>query len=66
MDLAAGGSTVAIVRDACSSRMPASAEAAYARAAREGIAIVTTEMVVFEWLHHAGSPEFRELSRLIK
>ncbi len=66
MDLAAGGTDVALVRDACGSRDPANAEAAFARAARDGVAIATTEMVVFEWLHRAGSPEFRELSRLIK
>lgn len=66
MDLAAGGMTVAMVRDAASSRVPASAEAAYARAAADGVAIVTTEMAVFEWLFKAGTPEFREVSRLIK
>ena len=66
MDLAADGWAVALVRDACGSRAHASAETAFVRAARDGIAIVTTEMVVFEWLHRAGSPEFRELSRLIK
>ena len=66
MDLAATGASVSLVRDACGSRDPANADTAFARAARDGIAIVTTEMVVFEWLYQAGSPEFRELSRLIK
>ena len=66
MDLAAGGTSVALVRDACGSRDPANAEAAFARAERDGMSIVTTEMVVFEWLYRANSPEFRELSRLIK
>jgi len=28
--------------------------------------VATTEMVVFEWLGLAGTPEFKELSRLIK
>jgi hypothetical protein len=32
----------------------------------EGLTIVTTEMVVFEWLGQAGTPEFKELSALIK
>ena len=31
-----------------------------------GARIVTTEMVVFEWLAKAGTPEFKELSALIK
>jgi len=30
------------------------------------VRIVTTEMVLFEWLHRAGTPEFKELSALIK
>lgn len=66
LDLVAAGGRVAIVRDAASSRRPASAEAAFARAAADGVTIVTTEMVVFEWLHKAGTAEFRDVSRLIK
>lgn len=66
LDLAGRGVTTAVVRDACTSRVPLSAETAYARAARHGIEIVTTEMVVFEWLRRADSPLFRELSRMIK
>jgi hypothetical protein len=27
---------------------------------------VTTEMVLFEWLGRAGTPEFKELSALIR
>jgi hypothetical protein len=30
------------------------------------VEIATTEMAVFEWLGSAGTPEFRELSRLIR
>jgi hypothetical protein len=36
------------------------------RLAARGVGIVTVEMVIFEWLHRAGSPEFKELSALIK
>jgi hypothetical protein len=32
----------------------------------QGIAIVDSEMVVFEWLAAAGTPAFKELSRLIR
>jgi hypothetical protein len=31
-----------------------------------GVTIVTTEMVVFEWLRIAGTPEFKELSALVR
>jgi hypothetical protein len=37
-----------------------------ARLAKEGVDIVDTEMVVFEWLERAGTPEFKELHALIK
>jgi hypothetical protein len=32
----------------------------------KGVEIVDSEMVVFEWLGEAGTPVFRELSRLIR
>jgi hypothetical protein len=32
----------------------------------ERIRIVSTEMVLFEWLHRADIPEFRELLPLIR
>ena len=66
LDLRANGYRVAVVSDACTSRQPASAEAAYARAARSGADVVTTEMVCFEWLRRAGTPAFKAVSRLIK
>ncbi|MEO6097692.1 MAG: hydrolase, partial [Fibrobacteria bacterium] len=31
-----------------------------------GAELVTTEMVVFEWLRAGGTPEFKELQALIK
>jgi hypothetical protein len=34
--------------------------------ARAGAEIVTTEMVLFEWLGGAGHPRFREVMALIK
>jgi hypothetical protein len=33
---------------------------------RHGAEIVTTEMVVFEWLQTADSPHFRQVINLIK
>jgi len=55
-----------VVADAVSSRAPTSRETALQRLRDNGVELVTTEMVVFEWLGKAGTPEFKELSRLIK
>lgn len=55
-----------VVADACASRDPANHQAAMARLAANGVEVATTEMVIFEWLHRAATPEFRELSALIK
>ena len=60
------GRDVFVVRDAIGSRRAESKETAIARMERHGAEIVTTEMVVFEWLATADNPRFRELSGLIK
>jgi len=66
LELREAGRQVFVVRDACGSRKPANAEAGFARMAACGADIVTSEMVVFEWLRRADSPLFREVSKLIK
>ena len=55
-----------VAADATSSRSPANHAAAMARLREAGIGIVSSEMVVFEWLEKAGTPQFKELSRLLK
>jgi len=55
-----------VVGDAVASRKPESRQMALDRMARDGIEIMTTEMVLFEWLGKAGTPEFKELSALIR
>ena len=55
-----------VAGDATSSRLAANHAAGMARLREAGAEIVTSEMVVFEWLEKAGTPEFRELSRLLK
>lgn len=55
-----------VVADAVSSRAPANREMGLRRMAENGVELVTTEMVVFEWLARAGTAEFKELSKLIK
>jgi hypothetical protein len=54
------------VGDAVASRKPESRQMALDRMARDGVEIVTTEMVLFEWLGKAGTAEFKELSALIR
>lgn len=60
------GYDVFVAGDATSSRRAGNRDAAHRRLAQAGIGMVTTEMAVFEWLHHAGTPEFKTISKLIK
>ncbi|WP_276198975.1 isochorismatase family protein [Chelatococcus sp. XZ-Ab1] len=55
-----------VVADAIGSRQPASKAAALDRLARHGVEIVTSEMVVFEWLQDCEHPRFKEALALIK
>lgn len=66
LGLVDAGYDVFLVEDAASSRTPASRAAAIARARAAGAGIVTTEMVLFEWLERAGTDDFRALLPLIK
>ena len=66
LGLKMAGYQVLVVSDATSSRTHANHQAAMARLTAAGVTIGTVEMVVFEWLNRAGSPEFQELSKLIK
>lgn len=66
LGLAAEGWQVAVVADAVGSRRDADRDAGLARLAASGVTIATGEMVAFEWLGRAGTPEFRDLLKLIK
>jgi len=55
-----------VVRDALGARQAESKEAAIHRMERHGAEIVTTEMVIFEWLGTAEHPRFREAMALVK
>lgn len=55
-----------VVTDACGSRTERNRDAAFDRLAGAGAELVTTEMVVFEWLRTAEHPAFREMQALIK
>ncbi len=60
------GVEVFVVTDATSSRTLESEKACLDRLQALGAGIVTTEMVVFEWLGQAGTPAFKTLLPLIK
>ncbi len=60
------GKRVFLVRDATGARTAESKETAIGRMAMRGVEIVTTEMVVFEWLQHSDHPQFKAALALIK
>ncbi len=63
LDLKQHGKEVFVVDDAVGSRRPSDKALALERMRAHGIAIVSREMVAFEWLHEAGTPLFKEISR---
>ena len=57
---------VCLVADATGSRTKDNREAAINRLTVRGAEIVTTEMVLFEWLHSAEHPKFKDVLSLVK
>lgn len=55
-----------VVSDACGSRTDANKQVGLARMQNAGATLVTTEMVIFEWLADAEHPKFRDALALIK
>lgn len=66
IDLEAQGFEAFVVADAVGSRSKESRKLALARLLSSRVDVVTSEMVLFEWLEKAGTQEFRELQALIK
>jgi nicotinamidase-related amidase len=66
LDLAQAGFAVFAVADAMTSRGVRSAELAESRLRHGGVAVINTEMAVFELLGRAGTPAFKTLSALIR
>jgi isochorismate hydrolase len=66
IDLVAENVQVFVVADATTSRSPDSHSMALHRLSGSGVQIVTTEMVLFEWLGKAGTQDFKDISKLIK
>lgn len=66
LGLHALGYRAALVADACGSRKPADRDAALARARAHGVDVVTTEMIIFDWLQTCEHPRFRDVLRIVK
>jgi len=62
-DLKRVGYHVFVIVDAVSSRFKLDHKYGLKRMERAGIHLVTAEMVFFEWLKEAGTPEFKTLSK---
>lgn len=65
LGLLAARRRVCVVADAVGSRTPENKAAGLARMAAQGAEIVTTEMVVFEWLRASTHPQFQAARKLI-
>lgn len=57
------GYEVFVVSNACSSRKPVQHIMGLQRMMHNGVDVVTSEMVIFEWLEQAGSDLFKEITR---
>lgn len=66
LDLLAEGFQVHLVIDAISSRRKLDHEAAIDRMEQAGVILTSTESALFELLERAGTPEFKQISQLIK
>ena len=66
LGLLGAGRRVYVVRDAMGSRRAESKETAIRRMERNGAEVVTTEMVLFEWLETAEDPRLRTVIDLVR
>lgn len=66
LDLLAAGVQPFVAADAVSSRTPENWRCGLDRLRDAGAVIVSTEMVLFEWLGAAGTDEFKQILGLVK
>ena len=66
LDLLSMGYQVFVPADAVSSRKEFDWKIALERMANSGAVITTSESVLFEWCEVAGTPEFKQISQLVK
>jgi len=65
LDLLAGGFRVHVPADAVASRSKLDWRVALDRMASSGATVTTVESVLFEWCQRAGTPEFKQIQKLI-
>lgn len=65
LDLMAQGFLVYLAVDAAGSRHERDGEWALRRLETAGVVLATVETALFEWAEKAGTPEFKEISRLV-
>jgi nicotinamidase-related amidase len=66
LDLLAQGYATYVAADAVGSRRAIDRDWALGRMAQAGVIVTTAEAAIFEWTAEAGTPTFKEISRLIK
>jgi nicotinamidase-related amidase len=66
LDLLADGWEVLVVADAVGSRFEIDYRTALRRMESSGATLTTTEAALFEWCRAAGTPQFKEISRLAR
>lgn len=65
LDLIAQGFQVYLAADAAGSRHAKDLELGLRRMERSGVILTTAEAALFEWTERAGTPEFKQISKLI-
>lgn len=66
LDLLANGFRVYLAVDAIGARHQIDYETALRRLEASGAILTTTEAALFEWCERAGSPEFKQISQMVK
>ncbi len=66
LDAIKGGYTVHLLTDAVSSRSKLNREIGINRCEKMGAYLSSVEMILFQLLKKAGTPEFKEISRIVK
>ena len=65
-DLLTAGYEVYVPTDAVSSRFEIDRDTAIRRMEASGVTLTTTEAALFEWCEVAGTPEFKQISALVR
>ncbi|MGY8768084.1 MAG: hydrolase [Pirellulales bacterium] len=66
LDLMADGFEVYVAVDAVGSRHGLDKQTALRRMESSGATVTTTEAAMFEWCQQAGTPEFKQISQLVR